>query len=117
MRKYQVPVSGSDKGVEVPSELLEKIADDVRAFDKALTPEVRSSQALDKIASQLNAWRERWEIAAGEVAQQRADANELARVQAIIAYYALPVEARAELENVAFVKHWLFLNYNIGDGS
>jgi hypothetical protein len=48
MREYHLP-----DGTPVPAELQEIIADDVRAFDAAQTPEARSSVQLRKIANEL----------------------------------------------------------------
>jgi hypothetical protein len=48
MREYHLP-----DGTLVPAEMQEKIADDVRDFDRALTPEARSAAALKKIGNEL----------------------------------------------------------------
>lgn len=48
MREYHLPT-----GEAVPPELQEKIADDVRDFDRAQTPEARSAAALRKISNEL----------------------------------------------------------------
>ncbi len=48
MREYKLP-----GGALVPPELQEQIADDVRAFDAAQTPEARSALALRKIGNEL----------------------------------------------------------------
>jgi hypothetical protein len=58
MREYNLP-----DGTPVPAELQEKIANDVRAFDAAQTPEVRSSIALRKLANELQRLRQ---VIAGE---------------------------------------------------
>lgn len=47
-REYHLP-----SGESVPPELQEKIANDVRAFDAAQTPEARSALALKKIGNEL----------------------------------------------------------------
>lgn len=47
-REYHTP-----SGELVPPELQEQIADDVRAFDAAQTPEARSAAALRKISNEL----------------------------------------------------------------
>lgn len=47
-REYHLPT-----GEAVPPELQEQIADDVRAFDAAQTPEARSATALRKISNEL----------------------------------------------------------------
>lgn len=47
-REYHLP-----SGELVPPELQEQIADDVRAFDAAQTPEARSAAALRKIGNEL----------------------------------------------------------------
>lgn len=47
-REYRLP-----DGALVPAELQEQIADDVRAFDAAQTPEARSAAALRKISNEL----------------------------------------------------------------
>lgn len=48
MREYHMP-----SGELVPGDLQEQIADDVRAFDAAQTPEARSAAALRKISNEL----------------------------------------------------------------
>lgn len=48
MREYNLP-----DGTPVPAEIQEQIADDVRAFDAAQTPEARSAVALRKISNEL----------------------------------------------------------------
>lgn len=48
MRKYTTP-----GGEEIPADLLEKIADDVRAFDVAESPEGRAAWALKTMAREL----------------------------------------------------------------
>lgn len=48
MREYHLP-----DGTPVPADLQELIADDVRAFDHAQTPEARSAVALRKIGNEL----------------------------------------------------------------
>jgi hypothetical protein len=48
MREYHLP-----SGELVPAELQEQIADDVRDFDQAQTPEARSAAALKKIGNEL----------------------------------------------------------------
>ena len=40
-------------GEPLPAELLDRIADDVRLFDKQLTPEMRTAKALEKIADRI----------------------------------------------------------------
>jgi len=55
-RKYEVPTA--DGVVEIPAELLEKIADDVRAFDRAESPEGRAAFALKKLSNELPRVRE-----------------------------------------------------------
>lgn len=47
-REYHLP-----SGEPVPPELQEQIANDVRAFDAAQTPEARSALALRKIGNEL----------------------------------------------------------------
>jgi hypothetical protein len=51
-RKYEV-LGPSGMPVEIPAELLETIADDVRAFDRAESPEGRMAFSLKKIAAEL----------------------------------------------------------------
>jgi hypothetical protein len=48
MREYRLP-----DGTLVPAELQEQIADDVRAFDYAQTPDAKSAVALRKIGNEL----------------------------------------------------------------
>lgn len=48
MREYRLP-----GGQLIPPELQEQIADDVRAFDAAQTPDARSATALRKLANEL----------------------------------------------------------------
>jgi|SRR5688500_13011870 len=48
MREYHLP-----DGTLVPAELQEKIANDVRYFDQAQTPEARSAVALRKISNEM----------------------------------------------------------------
>jgi hypothetical protein len=48
MREYSMP-----DGTPVPAELQEKIAADVRDFDRAQTPEARQAVALRKISAEL----------------------------------------------------------------
>lgn len=56
-RKYET--QGPDGApVEIPADLLEKIADDVRAFDRAESPEGRTAFSLKKIALELPRIRE-----------------------------------------------------------
>lgn len=50
-RKYEVPTEHGS--VEIPADLLEVIADDVRNFDRAESPEGRSAFALKKISNEL----------------------------------------------------------------
>lgn len=55
-RKYEIPTENGS--VEIPAELLDKIADDVRAFDRAESPKGRMAWALKTIARELPRIRE-----------------------------------------------------------
>ncbi len=75
MREYTLP-----DGTPVPAELQEKIADDVRAFDVAQTPEARSAVQLRKIANELPRLRQVLSGTGGTeqtTAQRRAVAAEI----------------------------------------
>lgn len=52
-KKYHVPAEGDGEPVEIPPGLLDQIADDVRAFDKAESAPGRMAWALKTIAREL----------------------------------------------------------------
>jgi hypothetical protein len=53
MRKYQVTLPDDGGFLEIPADTLEKIAHDVRAFDKSLSEPVRHREALGKLTDAL----------------------------------------------------------------
>lgn len=74
MREYRLP-----DGTAVPADLQETIAEDVRAFDNAQTPEARSAVQLRKIANELPRLRQMFAGTGEEIttARRRAVAAEI----------------------------------------
>lgn len=88
MREYRFDQEKAKQSVVVPPGLLEEIADDVRAFDKAQSPEVRTHKALDKLAGAVEDLVEAWPVQPSwSDAELRRRAVEAAEIRALSAAY------------------------------
>lgn len=112
-----MPVPGADGTVAgnapVPDEVLERIASDVRAFDKSLTPEVQTLTATQKLAELANRAEDRYEHDEPQ-RQETAEANVSAQeIQALALVLALPTPLRATVIEDSVDVQLLFSRYGL----
>ncbi|MFE0101187.1 hypothetical protein [Streptomyces sp. NPDC059009] len=82
-------------GEALPADLLERIADDVRAFDRIRTPEARTARALEKIADRAL----RFKVDVAEL-ERKAERITLASEMAAAAAMGVPADDLYQLPAV-----------------